>query len=442
MRNSILQDALAVSLESAAEAENQEINPVTSETIVEIDELLEEVREGAASVDEHDEAVEELTDAADSLESLISSLESFIADGGMAPQTADMHARALQIATRKLPVNAADFTVSTESFGGTGDKLTASMEALDNVKALLGKIWDAVRSAVEGAWNAAKDFYAAIGKSGPAVVAAGQSLKKRAQAVKDAKSFKVAGGLSRAHAQYLVVGDKIAPAEALKAIVHGFDVGVRQYTGNVVKAVSPLLDTVRKGDITPRSLQSVGDSIKIDGVLADDMKGKLPGGYWFDLTVGGGSGLDMLAASSLKLSQDKTAMKDSYDLDLPSVAEISAMADGIIQIGKSMTEVRKVQGLIEKGVKDVVAAGNAVVAKSNGLQKSEVAQAKAALAKMNKVARLTAGCTHQYMSFMGGAAKAAAAFGTMVIKGYAKGEQGKPNVEPNDADTKALPNPA
>ena len=426
MRNSILQSALNISMESADLTENGEINPVTEETIVAVDEILEEVRGDEASVDEHDEAVEELAEAGESLESLVSSLESFIADGGMGPQAADMHSRALAIATRKLPVNAADFTVSTESFGGTGDKLVASQEALENVKQLLSKIWDAIRNAVQSAWNAVKQFFATIGKSGPAVIAAGQSLKKRAQAAKGQKPVGGKVSLSSAAADTLVVDGKLVPAQALAAINHGYDVGVKQYTTKVTAALSPLIQAVYKGEVHPERLKEAAAKVDLKAALPDDMKGKLPGGYYFDLTlpeayVKGGTDLEVLAKASLKLSRDKSiSAKAGTEFEEMSVEQIEKMADQIIEIGKNMVAAKSVAAAAEKGINDVVKAGNKLVASGDSLEKDEVASAKSVLAKLNKAARLTTGCSHQYLSFMGTAAKAAASTGTQMLKQYGK----------------------
>lgn len=424
MRNKLLLSALNVSLESADLTENQEINPVTEETIVAVDEVLEEVRGGADDIEEHDEAVEELSEAAESLESLVSSLESFIADGGMSPAAADMHSRALAIATRRLPVNAADYTVSTESFGGTGDKLVASQEALEGVKKLLSNIWDAIRNAVRSAWNAVKEFFATIGKSGPAVIAAGQSLKKRAQAAKGQKPVSAKISLMTG-LNHLVIDGKLDMAGSLAAIVHGYEVGVKQYTTKMVANLSPLMQAVYKGEVHPDRLKEAAAKIDLKAALPDDMKGKLPGGYYFDMTlpdsyVNGGTDLEVLSKASLKLSQDKSKVVKGSEFEMPSVEAVEKMADQIINIGKAMSTAKSVQGAAEKGINDVVKAGDKLVASGDTLEKDEVASAKAVLAKLNKAARLTTGCSHQYLSFMGTAAKAAASAGTQILKQYGK----------------------
>jgi len=416
MRNSILHSALNVSMEAIDPNATQEINPVTSETIVQVDEVLEEARQDSAVVDQHDDAVEELSDAADSLESLITSLESAIADGGLSPQAADIHSRALANATRRLPLDASEYTVSTESFGGTGDKLQASMEALDGAKQLLTKIWEAIKNAVTGAWNAVKNFFATMGKSGPAVVAAGQSLKKKAAEAKQSKktNFNVSTW-TQAQLNTMVVNGKADPAAALAAINKGYDVGVKQYTSKILGALNPLYQAIQKGEVHPDRLKQVAASVNPEACLTEDMKGQLPGGYFFNLTVGEGEGLDVLAGSSLKLDKDSAAVPKQVPMTDLTVDQISKLADEVVKMGQLIIASKAVAGMAEKGINDAVKAGNSLVAKGDTLDKGEVGSAKAVLAKLNKAARLTTGCSHQYLSFMGTAAKTAVSFGSQIL---------------------------
>ncbi|MNO58130.1 hypothetical protein D3C76_486810 [compost metagenome] len=92
-------------------------------------------------------------------------------------------------------------------------------------------------------------------------------------------------------------------------------------------------------------------------------------------------------------------------------------------MGKLIIASKSVAGMAEKGINDAVKAGNSLVAKGDTLDKGEVGSAKAVLAKLNKAARLTTGCSHQYLSFMGSAAKASASFGAKVLAIHAKGKK-------------------
>lgn len=416
MRTSILQSALAVSLEDLSET-TQEINPLTAETVIELDEVLEEVRESGEEVSGQEEAVDTLSDAVDSLESLVVALESAVKAGGMSPQTADVHSRAMAIALRKLPVDKSSFTLSTESFGGTGDKLVASQEALEGAKELLTKLWNGIKTAVLNAWNAIKGFYERIGKSGPAVVAAGKSLKQKAAATKEMKSEYT---VSQAVADGLSVGGVFDPSKALANVVQGFEVGVKGYGTRMLSALSPLIAVVESGQVSPQRLNEAAAKVDADACLTDDMKGKLPGGYFFDLTVGDGEGLSMLSKTSLKLSRDK-AKQTNVNVKT-SVAEISAMADKVVAIGQSLIASKAVLQAAEKGVNQIVKAGSKLAGQGGTLDKDELAGARSVMGQLNKASRLLTGCGPQYLQYMGTTAKQAVSYGSSALGGKAAAE--------------------
>lgn len=419
MRSSILTAALTASLEDASEG--QEINPVTSETVVELDEVLEEVREAGEEVAGEDEAVDMISEAADSMESLIASLESAVAAGGMSPQTADMYSRGMSNALRKLPIDKSQFSVSTESFGGTADKLVASQEALEGAKELLAKLWNGIKTAVLNAWNAVKGFYERIGKSGPAVVAAGKSLKSAAGATKGNPTGKAT--LSNGALNALVVNGSFDPVKALGGVVEGFDVGVKNYGAKILSSLSPLIATVESGQVSPERLNEAAKKVDLKSALTDSMAGKLPGGYFFDLTlpegyVNGGSDLSILSKASLKLSKGETKKISATEVPTPSPSDIAALADKVIAIGNSMIAAKSVMGMAEKGVNAVVKAGTKLAGQGGTLDKEELAGAKAVMAQLNKASRLLTGCGPQYLQYMGSTAKAAVSFGHSILKSY------------------------
>lgn len=411
MRSNILQAALATSLESLDET-TQEINPLTAETVIELDEVLEEVREAGDVVDGQDEAVETLTDAADSLESLVVALESAVAAGGMSPQTAEVHQRAMAIALRKLPVQKSDYTLSVESFGGTGDKLVASQEALEGAKELLAKLWNGIKTAVLNAWNAVKGFYERIGKSGPAVVAAGKSLKQKASATKALTKDKFT--ISQSAADGLSVGGTFNPANALAAVVTGFDVGVKNYGARMLTALGPLIQVVQAGDVTPGRLNEAAGKVDADACLTEDMKGKLPGGYFFDLKIGEGEGLSMLSKTTLKLGREK-GKTPPLEIPRPSTQDVAAIADKVVAIGQSLIASKAVITAAEKGVNQIVAAGTKLAGQGGTLDKDELAGAKSVMGQLNKAARLLTGCGPQYLQYMGTTAKQAVQFGNSIL---------------------------
>lgn len=428
MRTNILQAALAVSLEDLSET-TQEINPLTAETVIELDAVLEEVREAGDTVEGQEGAVDTLADAVDSLESLVVALESAVKAGGMSPQTADVHSRAMAIALRKLPVNKADFVLSVESFGGTGDKLVASQEALEGAKELLAKLWNGIKTAVLNAWNAVKGFYDRIGKSGPAVVAAGKSLKQKAAAAKSVKKdYKVGGGVANG----LSIGGKFDPVGSLKAVQHGYEVGVKGYQNRLLASMAPLISLVESGQVSPQRLNEAAAKVDADAALTEDMKGKLPGGAWFDLTIGDGEGLEMLGKTSIKLSRE-SGNQENVNYDIADVGVISKMADAVIEIGQMLTKARAAAAGAEKGVNQIVKAGSKLAGQGGVLDKEELAGARAVMGQLNKASRLLTGCGPQYLQYMASTAKMAVSFGSGVLGGSPNANMKVPAAE---AETK------
>lgn len=419
-KSSILQSALATSLESLVEGEDgQEINPVTAETVVELDQVLEEVREAGDEVEGQEEAVETLSEAADSLESLIVGLESAIAAGGMSPQSADMYARGLKSAVRKLPVKANEYAVSVESFGGTTDKLVASQEALEGAKELLSKLWNGIVNAIKNGIAALKNFFAQIGKSGPAVVAAGKSLQQRAAATKGnaPSDFKVSGATAAA----LSIGKDFNPVKALEAVQSGYTIGVEQYGAKIRSSLMPLIQVVQAGEVTPQRLNEAAGKVDLKAAISDDMRGKLPNGYFFDLTLGagaanGGSDLSILAKSSLKLSRAKGDAAGEATVGALTTADISKLGAEVVKVGQKIIASKSVSNAAEKGVNEIVSAGNKLVAKGGTLDKEEISGARSVLAQLNKAASLMTGCSRAYLSYMGSTAKAAVSFGSSYLK--------------------------
>lgn len=398
MRNTILLSALTVTslenLEPEA-AETAELNPVTDQTVVEIDEILEEVRDGAADVEEHDDAVEELEGAAESLESLIASLESAIADGGMNPQAADIHSRAMINAVRRLPVDGSQYTVSVESFGGTGDKLQASMEAMEGAKDLLAKIWAAISSAVKSAWAAAVKFVDTLGKSGEVIVRAGTQLKSSAVKVNGKpKTETVPVG---AAGKFLHTNGKVE--------------GPLSQSLQRVKMNGDTITTI--GNVAVKGLKTMAGNgaVDIDTFITSITEPlgnmDLPGGRTFEV-----------AAGSAKLVE-KTKLEDAaQEVPTPERPELVAIASNIIAIGKMIASYD------QKQFKEIAKAVDAGVATYEGLvkkagdNKEEVASLKAAMANFKRATAASRAAGPAYMSYAANAAKSAFGFGKKALAAY------------------------
>jgi len=409
---SILQQALAVSMESADPLENEELNPVTETTTVAVDEILEEVRDQSDVVEEHDEAVDELAGAAESLESLITSLESAIADGGLSPQAADIHSRALAIATRRLPVDASDYTVSTESFGGTGDKLVASMEALEGAKKLLADIWNAIKTTVINAYKAVVNFVRTIGKSSAALTKAGKILIAQAGSISgNAKTAEIdATGVAKfLHKDGAL---KTSVGAGLMEIVSKY-AGVAQSATIAKDEIIKLAGATASGRLEKNESQEAHDKI-IKALPSEE----LPGGRFIDTE---GEMPKLVVKTNLKA--------DTNNVKTPSAQEIKSIGQSIIKVAEKIGEYDKKHfTALEKAIDKAIAEQDKLVKKIDfeddkktmgvkhaGDSKKAVREALNDFRKISQIARAVGPA---YMSYAASAAKAAFSFGKKAVAAY------------------------
>lgn len=405
MRNSILQTALSVtSMEDGNELpiEGAEINPVTEETTVLVDEVLEEVRESEEIVEDHEEAVEELDNAAESLESLICSLESAIADGGMSPQQADLHSRALANAVRRLPIDASNYTVSTESFGGTGDKLQASMEALEGAKEMLQKIWEAIKNTVISAWKAVVNFVTTLGKSAGALRRAGKLLIVNAAGAGNAGKGKKID--ATAVAKYLHKDGELntTVGRALVSIVSNG--GAVVTSAKVAKdQLIKLAGAIASGRTTTDEQQSGYNAI-IDALP----KGELPGGRVIDIND---AGMPKLVIKT-NLKQDKV------EIDVPTADEIKSIGHGIVKIADFIEDYdKKYFKSLQKSIDDFVNKQDQLI-KRMELEKAETQKVRSELNGFKKISMIARSVGPDYLSYAASAAKAAFGFGKRALAAH------------------------
>lgn len=402
MSNAFLRDALRASLESEVEM----INPLTDEDQTNIGEVLAEVAEASdsagADVEQADRVVDELDTASDSLEQIAATLESHIAEGGMSPQTALSHNTAMANVLRRLPIDSSKFTVSSEAFGGSGDKLVASQEALDGVKELLMKIWNAIKAAVTKAFDTVKVFIQTIRKSAPVVIAAGRALQAKANAAKG-QTAKVEKMNVGATGSYLSVGGKFpdSVATALDSVIkHGESVSKSAQAGaSALRIVA--------GKISTGSFDRDTDyNALADAVVKPLLEGELPGGKAIVIND--------KAAPSLG---EGTKFSGEAEITVPSIEEVIKIGAAVRDIGGYMQEYSgKDFGAVEKSVNDFLASTKKGV---DGVQDEAKAESmKAGLKELGKYTSLVRGVGPAYLRYAGKTAKAAVAFGNKVLAQY------------------------
>jgi hypothetical protein len=221
--------------------------------------------------------------------------------------------------------------------------------------------------------------------------------------------------VSGATAAALSIGKDFDPVKALTAVEQGYTIGVEQYGAKIRSSLMPLIQVVQAGEVTPQRLNEAAAKVDMKAAISDDMRGKLPNGYFFDLTLGagaanGGTDLAILAGSSLKLSRAKGDAASEATVGAMSAADISNLGAEVVKIGQKIINSKSVANAAEKGVNEIVSAGNKLVAKGGTLDKEEISGARSVLAQLNKAAALMTGCSRAYLSYKGTTAKAAMAF--------------------------------
>jgi hypothetical protein len=399
--------ALRASMEMDGDVEI--LNPLVSNAETNIDAALanttSDVVEATVDVDDADDTVEVLDGAAEAMEALQTALESCIEEGGMTPQTARAHNIAMAQALKALPVDVDRVTVSSESFGGHGDKMSASLEALEGVKAVLKKVWEAIVSAVKSAFEMAARFFVTIRKSAPVIIAAGNALKTKATALKGkpvmepkmdadsaAKSFHVGGAFS---------GDV---AKALLAIENG---------GKGV---------VSAGTAAAGQLKAIAGKITSDGY---DMAAEFTAFGQGQVKAVGDNALPggkkiVLSANGIPTLSSDSEFSGKSEIATPTIADIEAIANNVIAIGRFVSEFdAKSFKTLSKSVDDFVKTVGASVAAVSGEDKEKATKLKASLAGVSKLALVARGCGPQYISYMASSAKLAVQFGNSALKNYA-----------------------
>lgn len=375
---SYIRDALAAALESADADLPEGVTPEEN-----LSEALMETEDAAQEADEAEDVVEELEEAADSMEAIVAALESHVADGGMTPQTAVTHNVAMSNVLRRLPLDQSRFTVSSESFGGTQDRLTATQEALEGAKNLLAKLWEGIKNAWTKAWNAVKNFFATIGKSSKALKAAAADLKNKADAA-SGKSLKEGAGKIDVPAG-LVTGSK--------------DGNVAAGLGNIVKKTTVIADLTKTATGKMQRISTfVGKGKLSDENLEEHLKKMVEQGSL--------SGLP---------GQDKNATSTS--ISTPSAKEaanIAAMVTSIADfLGKFSDKEYKE---MEKTMQTTIAKVDSEVKKADA---ENAADMRSQLSVLNKTSTELRKLATGFNSYAAKTAKVALGFGHKILKQYA-----------------------
>ena len=141
-----------------ASMENEEelveaVPEVTTDDVIEAQEVTEEVAEAEAEVEEVQEAIEEGVQDAETLETVADTLEETVEDGGADPATAQMAEVAVESIYRRLGIQAKAMP-ALEAFNDKEQRIAATKLAIEGIKETAQKVWEAIVNFFKNLWQA------------------------------------------------------------------------------------------------------------------------------------------------------------------------------------------------------------------------------------------------------------------------------------------------
>lgn len=411
----------------------EEITVVTDETKSELEEAIEEMAEEVEKIADNADAAEKLVDATESLEARVLHLRGLREAGVDISGTAmDQFFKGVvdSMEARKIPAvlyadlvgvgAGASFESAENADKPANDK---AEEAAEKGEGVLKRFWNMIKAAVTGVINAIKNFITGMGKSGPAVVQAGERLKKAGGEAKGEAKGKLSG---KGYAA-LVVGSDVDANKALELISAAYTSTIKPGYAAVTGAIALAAQTLGTGKPNSGVIQNAMKNAA--GKMPKEFNLELPGGYKAEFVHGKGTGLTTIFdRSSFKIVRDKE-VKGPEEVAPLSPAEIGRLGDELVKLGGEM--------------KDAVEASKAAVARAEDTLKKaegfvnaaakEDAEGQAAAKDLLKAAK---GCVStarifvpNYMKFAGGVAKTAYKFGMASAAQYKGGEAKKDDGE-------------
>lgn len=330
-------DPAAVVDQDAAVVATEDDVALTDPDTLESD--LVDVNQAEADVQTNSDAVSELEDVQQGLEALALSLESAHAEGGLTPQAASMFQLAFESYSNRLGEEAQ--VPSLESFGGQTSRVNATMESMQKVRDVLGRVWEAIKAICIKVKDAIIAFWAQLSS-------AAERLKTRA--AKIAEAGKKTSGAPKSEelelgslASKLAVGKDVkvsadTAGELLKIVE-----GAAKFDEEAGKQLSGDINALNAAANSGERVQSAGDLVApavFGKKLADGVSTEvLPGNVSFALVVNTGvdkapSAVNKLFAGGWTVVKNVEKVEVSNDIKIKTLSgeEIVKLAEVCGQI--------------------------------------------------------------------------------------------------------------
>lgn len=399
--------------DNGTSADNSDVEAANTATEVEasaseLNDVDAEVGDYADGIDASVGATEELGEVNEVLAAGVESGE------GASEETAKMAEIAVEAICAKVGISARQARImpAMESFGSTNSRLTATKLAMEGIKETATRIWEAIKKAAIHVWNVIKNFFAGLFKSRTMLEKHLNNIKERAQKATGTPTKKTIS----ASAKEFSIGGKATMSNIEKILADSAKLSVvsADITGLLKKSAQAALDNDVMQISLKESLRGLTMGKGWSGSTHED--GEKKGDSYGNFTKG--RAIALLEDSDTIYFSVKTVEKDfAKEIDAPTKADITKVADGALATLKSLTTFDKVYKEMEAINKLLVQTTEKAIKASQNLDKATAKEGDVEnkeLGKMQKSVRSMNSIVAQIGSsipgLIFGACKAAADF--------------------------------
>lgn len=181
----------AMEEEQLIESTPAEVTAVEPEIVpTEVEQEVSDVVVDGGEADELNAAIEEAVEDVGELESVGDTLEQTVEEGGegVAPEAAEIAEIAVESLARRLGIRSAKPIPAMESFGSTNSRVSATRIAVEGIKEMAVKAWEAIKVAFKSLWEKVKAFLDRIFNVNTRLKAAAEAALKRVSELGDKKA--------------------------------------------------------------------------------------------------------------------------------------------------------------------------------------------------------------------------------------------------------------
>ncbi|MGG4591790.1 hypothetical protein ACLPJK_26385 [Pseudomonas aeruginosa] len=411
-----LLNRLSVSLESSEMPENVEINPVTTNTVTELTEVLDDLVDETVEVKTASDVVTTLGDAAVSMEGYLNVLNTFKADGGMTPQTAAMYNHGLSDRLSGIPLaRKENLFVSLEAFGGSGEKALAHEASTKGLLQKLRDLWTAIYNAVSAFLSKVKTWAKGLLSVGDALIKSGKSLTQAAGLVKTESKETFDTGR---RGKTIAISGHIPsdPATVLTVLIGALEEALVGYPTQYSKLIAPVSRLLGNGDtFTSEELNKAVEEAVGVAKGFESSEHELPGGVKYVITANP----NVSSASDLHKALTSSLVSETAEappaIQLWSKNDLIKVGDGVERLGGV---IKRYESKFESAVtaqEKFLKEGSKLVSGNKEFTKDEASAAKQILSEFSKLAHGAIGASPEVVAHAGRVSKALVAVGLAMV---------------------------